>query len=106
MRLDRLQVELRPRSPWEAMELGSALVRRNAGTLWRAWLLASLPVFVLFNLVAWALDAMLFAALAMWWLKPARTESPVWSRARCSASPAVREAHGSRGARRMRCCAI
>lgn len=93
MRLDRLQVELRPRSPWEAMELGSALVRRNAGTLWRAWLLASLPVFVLCNALAWTFDAMLFAALAMWWLKPAFDRVPLFvvSRAVFGQAAGVRE---------------
>ena len=78
MQLDRLQAELRPRSAWEAMELGTALVRRNAGVVWRAWLLASLPVFVLCNALAWALDMLWLAALVMWWLKPAFDRVPLF----------------------------
>lgn len=71
MQLDRLQVELRPRSPWEAMELGSALLRRHAGTVWRAWLLASVLPLLLFNALGVALGKVWLAGLAMWWLKPA-----------------------------------
>jgi hypothetical protein len=93
MRLDRLQVELRPRSPWEAMELGSALLRRDAGRVWCAWLLASLPVFALCNALAWAFDVMWVATLAMWWLKPAFDRIPLFvvSRAVFGQAAGVRE---------------
>ncbi|MGJ4804770.1 DUF4129 domain-containing protein [Luteimonas sp. SDU82] len=70
MRLDRVRLELRPRSPWEAMELGNALVRRHAAAIWRPWALTTLPLFVLLNAAAWAVDALWLAALAMWWLLP------------------------------------
>ena len=70
MRLDQVSVELRPRSPWEAMELGNALVRRHARAIWRPWAIATLPVFALLNAAAWAIDALWLAALAMWWLLP------------------------------------
>ena len=53
MRLDDLSVELRPRTPWEAVELGTALVRRHARAIWRPWLALSLPVFVASNALAW-----------------------------------------------------
>lgn len=52
MKLETLTVELRPRSPWEAMELGSALVRKHAGAIWIPWLLVTGVVFVLLNLAA------------------------------------------------------
>ena len=70
MRLDQVRVELRPRSPWEAMELGNALVRRHARAIWRPWAIATLPVFAVLNAAAWALDALWLAALGMWWLLP------------------------------------
>jgi len=70
VRLDQVRVELRPRSPWEAMELGNALVRRHAREIWRPWAIVTLPVFALFNAAAWAVDALWLAALAMWWLLP------------------------------------
>src|SRR3546814_4473362 len=56
MKLESLRVELRPRSPWEAVELGSALVRRNAAAIWFPWLLLVGPVFVAVNLAALAVD--------------------------------------------------
>src|SRR3546814_11119764 len=70
MKLESLRVELRPRSPWEAVELGSALVRRNAAAIWVPWLLLVGPVFVAVNLAALAVDRIWIAWLAMWWLKP------------------------------------
>src|SRR5690606_8706806 len=70
MRLDAARVELRPRSPWEAMELGLALVRRHACAIWWPWALVTLPLFALLNAAAWAIDAMWLAALATWWLLP------------------------------------
>ncbi len=93
MRLDRLQVELRPRSPWEAMELGAALVRRDGGTIWRAWCLASLAPLLVFNAIGWALDLVWTAAIAMWWLKPAFDRIPLFvvSRAVFGTAPGVRE---------------
>lgn len=70
MQIDRLNVVLRARSGWEAMELGMALVRRHAAAVWAPWLAVSLPVFVLLNAVAWWTDSFGWAWLAMWWLKP------------------------------------
>lgn len=93
MRLDAARVELRPRSPWEAMELGVALVRRHARAVWRPWALVTLPVFALLNAAAWAMDAMWLAALAMWWLLPLfdRIVLVVLSRAVFGPAPGVRE---------------
>lgn len=70
MRIDRLNVVLRARSGWEAMELGMALVRRHAAAIWAPWVIVSLPVFVLLNALAWWTDSFGWAWLAMWWLKP------------------------------------
>lgn len=71
MRPEDLQVNLRPRSSWEAMELGTALLRRHAGAVWRPWLLALLPLFAALNALAWALGQPWLAWLLLWWLKPA-----------------------------------
>lgn len=78
MQLDRIEVVLRPRSPWEAMELGIALVRRHARPLWRAWFLLGAPFFLLFNALAWWLDGLIWAGLAMWWLKPLFDRVPLY----------------------------
>ncbi|MDI9238251.1 DUF4129 domain-containing protein [Lysobacter sp. LF1] len=71
MKIEALTVALRPRTAWEAVELGMALTRRHAGAIWKPWLALTLPVFVLANLLAWSLDRAWLGALLMWWLKPA-----------------------------------
>ena len=70
MRIDQLNVTLRARSEWEAMELGTALVRRHARAIWLPLIAVSLPVFAVINAVAWWADAFGWAWLLMWWLKP------------------------------------
>lgn len=71
MRIDQLNVALRARSSWEAMELGTALARRQPRAAWGAWLLASAPLFLLFNALAWWHgDAFGWAWLLLWWCKP------------------------------------
>jgi len=78
MKIESLTVALRPRTAWEAVELGTALVRRHASAIWKPWLLLTLPVFVLLNAMAWAIDALWLAGLAMWWLKPAFDRMPLF----------------------------
>ncbi|XKR63112.1 DUF4129 domain-containing protein [Isoptericola jiangsuensis] len=78
MRIDHLDVALRARSGWEAMELGTALARRHARAVWGSWLLASAPLFVLFNALAWWLDGFAWASLAMWWCKPLFERAPLY----------------------------
>ncbi|MCC7634446.1 DUF4129 domain-containing protein [Stenotrophomonas rhizophila] len=70
MRIEQLDVVLRARSGWEAMELGTALVRRHARAIWAPCLLLGLPLFALVNALAWWADAFGLAWLLMWWLKP------------------------------------
>ena len=93
MKLETLTVELRPRSSWEAMELGAALVRRHAGAIWKPWLLVTGAVFVLLNLAAWALGQIWLAWLLMWWLRPVFDRIPqyVLSRAVFGSVPGTAE---------------
>ncbi|SEM41461.1 protein of unknown function [Pseudoxanthomonas sp. GM95] len=78
MRAEHLTVELRARSPWEAVELGTALVRRHARAIWRPWLWLALPVFVLVNASAWALSMPLASCLVLWWIKPVFDRIPLF----------------------------
>lgn len=78
MKLDTVTVELRPRSPWEAMELGSALVRQHAAAIWTPWLLVTGGAFVLLNLAAWAVGHIWLAWLLMWWLRPVFDRIPLY----------------------------
>jgi hypothetical protein len=78
MKLDTLTVELRPRSSWEAMELGTALVRRHASAIWIPWLIVTGTVFALLNLAAWAIGQVWLAWLLMWWLRPVFDRIPMY----------------------------
>ncbi|WP_282297633.1 DUF4129 domain-containing protein [Stenotrophomonas sp. PS02289] len=70
MRIDQLNVMLRARSEWEAMELGTALARRHARAIWLPLLYVGLPLFAAVNALAWWTDRFFLAWLLMWWLKP------------------------------------
>ncbi|MET0549447.1 MAG: DUF4129 domain-containing protein [Xanthomonas sp.] len=100
MRIERLDVVLRARSAWEAMELGSALVRRHAGAIWKPWLLITLPLFAVLNLGAWAIDQLWLAPLLLWWLKPVLDRIPLFviSRAVFGDVPRVRDTVRAQGA--------
>ncbi len=93
MKLETLTVELRPRSPWEAMELGTALVRQHARAIWTPWLLVTGSVFVLSNLAAWAVGQVWLAWLLMWWLRPVFDRIPMYvlSRAVFGSVPGIAE---------------
>lgn len=93
MRLEQMTVHLRSRSAWEAVELGTALVRRHAAAIWKPWLLVTVPLFVALNAAAWAIDSIWLAGLLMWWLKPVFDRIPLFviSRATFGATPGVRD---------------
>ena len=78
MRIEDLTVALRPRTAWEAVELGTALARRHMGAVLRPWLAVSVPVLVLVNVLCWLIDSLLLAALVMWWLKPLFDRIPLY----------------------------
>lgn len=93
MKLETLALELRPRSSWEAMELGTALVRRHAAAIWVPWLIVTGLVFALLNLAAWAIGHLWLAWLLMWWLRPVFDRIPMYvlSRAVFGTVPRVAE---------------
>ncbi len=93
MQLERVTVALRPRSPWEATDLGVALVRRHAARIWSAWLLITLPCLALLGLVCWWIELPALAILLLWWLKPVFDRIPMFvlSRAVFGAAPSLRE---------------
>lgn len=93
MKLEALTVSLRPRTAWEACELGMALVRSQAGAIWKPWLLVTLPILVLLNAAGWALDLLWLSGLLMWWLKPWFDRIPLFviSRAVFGETPSTRQ---------------
>jgi hypothetical protein len=93
MQLKGVTIALRQRLPWEATDLGVALVREHARTIFKAWCLVTLPVWVLVNALGVAIDMSWLALLAMWWLKPLFDRVPLYaiSRAVFGRTPDVRE---------------
>ncbi len=68
MEIDQLAVVVRPRRPWEAVDLGFSLVQANVRPLLRSWLVVFVPVVA--ALVGWMPDPTWAVWLALWWLKP------------------------------------
>ena len=93
MHLQGVTIALRQRVPWEATDLGIALVRAHAKRIFAAWCLVTLPVFVLVNALGLAINAYWAAMLAMWWLKPLFDRVPLYaiSRAVFGRTPGLRE---------------
>ena len=69
MRLDAVTAEIRPRSDWEAVDLGLAMVRRDFWRCFAAWWL----VMVVPALAAgwWLWESPLWWLMVFWWCKPA-----------------------------------
>ena len=69
MRLDTVTAEIRPRSDWEAVDLGFAMVRRS---FWRCitvwWLALGIPTAIAAVLL-W--EHPMFLLVLFWWAKPA-----------------------------------
>jgi hypothetical protein len=97
--LDRLAVQLRLRNPWEAMDLGFAMVRAWLWQVYVPWLVVFVPVCA----VSLALLPPQWAWVGMWWLKPAldRVVLHVLSNGVFGGLPSWRETLGAlRGAMR------
>jgi hypothetical protein len=75
MQLDNITVALRPRSVWEAIDLGFGMARLWWSPLLTSWLLLALPVFVILNTVFYQYPFV--ASLLFWWLKPAYEQLPL-----------------------------
>ena len=90
MRIDQLTIELRPRSHWQAADLGLLLLRNCwkpvFGSWWAIWLPLALLLFFGFSAenIGWA-------ALLLWWLKPLceRAQIYVMSRAVFGDAPTI-----------------
>jgi hypothetical protein len=91
VRIDAAQVALRPRSGWEAADLGFVMARAWWKELWGAWLAVFLPVALVLHAVFW--ERPMWAALILWWLKPLfdRVALHVLSHAVFGAPPTIRE---------------
>lgn len=70
MELERVTVAIRPRSDWEAIDLGLRLAQRHGGLVWPLWFAASAPWFLVIGFIGIAFDQLFLALLALWWIKP------------------------------------
>lgn len=68
MRLTDASVAIRPRNPWEALDLGVLLAREHRRLLMTSWAAVTLPLFTLLSLVFWNYPSV--AIFMFWWLKP------------------------------------
>jgi hypothetical protein len=68
VQVDALALRLRPRTPYEAADLGTRLCQSAARDVYRCYFLVALPVFAL--CLATVEIASWLPALVMWWLKP------------------------------------
>jgi len=95
MRLTDASVAIRPRNPWEAIDLGVLLAREHRGLLMTSWAIVTLPVFALLSLALW--DYPSFAIFLFWWLKPLyeRLTLLILSQALFGATPTLKQALGA-----------
>ncbi|MDY6904657.1 MAG: hypothetical protein SWH61_08220 [Thermodesulfobacteriota bacterium] len=68
MDLDKLNITVRPRPPFEGIDLGFAIAARWFLPLWILWTGTALPVFLVIQGVCFSHP--LLALLLIWWLKP------------------------------------
>jgi len=73
--IERISAAVRPRSAWEAVDLGFSLARAWWPQVLGAWLILVLPCALALNLIFW--DAPWLAAIAIWWLKPLFDRAPL-----------------------------
>lgn len=76
MRLEDVTAEIRPRLPWESIDLGCALARAHYGTILKAWLLAIGPLWLVLAVLLWRFPVLFL--LAVWWLKPIYDRVPLF----------------------------
>ena len=78
MQLERIGVALRPRTSQEAMDLGMAMLRAHARSVWMAWFVFTLPIFLACQGAAWLLGMPWLGLLLPWWLRPLFDRIPLY----------------------------
>ncbi|WDR33864.1 DUF4129 domain-containing protein [Pseudomonas serboccidentalis] len=94
MRLSDATVAIRPRSTWEAMDLGVLMSQQHRRLLMTSWAIVTLPLFALLTLLLW--DSPSLAVFIFWWLKPAYERLPLYilSKALFGETPTLKQALG------------
>lgn len=68
MQIERIALQLRRRSAWEALDLGHAMLRAWAAPAYRAWLVSFWGFGLLLLALLWQWPGI--AMFLLWWLKP------------------------------------
>lgn len=76
MRLSDATVAIRPRTSWEAMDLGVLMSQQHRRLLMTSWAIVTLPLFAVLTVLLW--DSPSLAVLIFWWLKPAYERLPLY----------------------------
>lgn len=92
MRLSDASVAIRPRTAWEAMDLGVLMAREHRLLLMSSWTLVTLPVFALLTALLWKYPSA--AMFLFWWFKPAFDRLPLYilSKALFGETPSLKQA--------------
>jgi hypothetical protein len=77
MQLDKLRLDLRPRSNAQGLDLGFALLHAGGADVWRAWLALWLPLSALAVLISWYNPDLALGWLLPWWLRPLLERAPL-----------------------------
>jgi len=78
MQIDRIAIMVRPRNPWEAMDLGMRMALQWWKPVYGAWLAAYLPVIAIITWICAELNQPWLAWLAVWWVKPLLERVPLY----------------------------
>ena len=83
MQLDQLQLDLRPRSNAQALDLGFALLRANAAAVYTVWLMLWLPTIAICSVLAFNMPALGFWVngtwlLLAWFVRPWLERAPLY----------------------------
>jgi hypothetical protein len=70
VRIEALTLAVRPRPPFEAMDLGLRLLQSHWGAVYAAWAVALVPVLCLATAARFLVDAGWLWSTLVWWLKP------------------------------------
>jgi len=91
VQLDQLQLGLRRRNSWEALDLGLVMLRQWKVPVYRAWFATFGPFAALVMLALWKWP--MWTTFVVWWLKPLfdRILLKVFAEASFGAAPTVRE---------------
>lgn len=92
MRLTDASVAIRPRNPWEAIDLGTLMAREHRVLLMSSWAIVTLPIFALLSVIF--INHPSVALVVFWWLKPLYERLPllILSQALFGSTPTLGEA--------------